>query len=166
MLFGEYAEQFIALPTWEGRPRETTALSRQAWHPLIQTLGGGQGHGIGARLIARLVELAGLPDRMTVLIEANGGSDGNETVDESGNGIGIACSEAARGRLIHGVEVRRGLVERYFIVAPTEWNFHPEGAAAQALSLIAGSGRRDARDLANLMITAFDPCVEYSLAVH
>jgi hypothetical protein len=31
-------------------------------------------------------------------------------------------------------------VERYFIVAPTEWNF-TEGAAAQALSLIAGSGR-------------------------
>ena len=51
-------------------------------------------------------------------------------------------------------------------MAPTEWNFHPAGAAAKALSLIAGSGRRDARDLADLMIAAFDPCVEYSLAVH
>ena len=70
MLFGEDAERFIALPTWEGRPRETTALSRQARHPLIQALGDGRGHGIGARLVARLVELAGLPDRMTVLIEA------------------------------------------------------------------------------------------------
>ena len=57
-------------------------------------------------------------------------------------------------------------MERYLIVAPTEWNFHPEGAAAQALALIAGSGRSDARGLADLMITAFDPCVEYSLAVH
>ena len=82
MLFGEDAERFIALPTWEGRPRETTALSRQARHPLIQALGDGRGHGIGARLVARLVELAGLPDRMTVLIEAgNTGSEGDEAVD-------------------------------------------------------------------------------------
>lgn len=167
MLFGEDAEQFIALPTWEGRPRETTALSRQAWHPLIQVLGDGRGHGIGARLIARLVELAGLPDRMTAIIEtADSGSEDEEAVDACGDGIGIARSEAARGRLIHGIEIQRGLVERYLIVAPTEWNFHPEGAAVRALELIAGSGRSDARGLADLMITAFDPCVEYSLAVH
>lgn len=166
-LFGEDAEQFIALPTWEGRPRETTALSRQARHPLIQVLGDDYGHGIGARLIARLVELAGLPDRTTALVEATSSErEGDETVDGSENGVGIACSEAARGRLIHGVEIRHGFVERYLIVAPTEWNFHPKGAAAQALSLIAGSGRPDARNLADLMIGAFDPCVEYSLAVH
>jgi len=167
MLFGEDAEQFIALPTWEGRPRETTALSRQAWHPLIQMLGDGRGHGIGARLVARLVELSALPDRMSAIIgAANSGSEGEEAVDAFADGIGIASSEAARGRLIHGVEIQRGLVERYLIVAPTEWNFHPEGAAARALALIAGSGRSDARGLADLMITAFDPCVEYSLAVH
>lgn len=167
MLFGENAEQFIALPTWEGRPRETTALSRQARHPLIQALGDGREHGIGARLVARLVELAGLPDRMTDLGEAGSlGSEGDEAVDACGDGIGIARSEAARGRLIHGVEIQRGLVKRYLIVAPTEWNFHPEGAAARALAQIAGSGRSDARGLADLMITAFDPCVEYSLAVH
>ncbi|QWG14596.1 nickel-dependent hydrogenase large subunit [Bradyrhizobium sediminis] len=166
-LFGEDAERFIALPTWEGRPRETTALSRQARHPLIQALGYGCGHGIGARLVARLVELAGLPDRMTVLIEGeNTGSEGDEADDACGEGVGIARSEAARGRLIHGVEIQHGVVQRYLIVAPTEWNFHPEGAAAQALALIAGSGRSDARGLADLMITAFDPCVEYSLAVH
>lgn len=167
MLFGEDAEQFIALPTWEGRPRETTALSRQVWHPLIQVLGDGQGHGIGARLIARLVELAGLPGRMTAVIAASGAGIGGADVASAGaGGIGIARSEAARGQLIHGVEVEDGLVKRYLILAPTEWNFHPRGAAAQALALIAGSGRRDARNLADLMITAFDPCVEYNLAVH
>jgi coenzyme F420-reducing hydrogenase alpha subunit len=166
-LFGEDAKRFIALPTWEGRPRETTALSRQARHPLIQALGDGRGHGIGARLVARLVELAGLPDRMTLLIEeGNTGSENDEAVDTCGVGIGIARSEAARGRLIHGIEIQHGVVARYLIVAPTEWNFHPEGAAARALALIAGSGRSDARGLADLMITAFDPCVEYSLAVH
>jgi len=166
MLFGDDAERFVALPTWEGRPRETTALSRQLSHPLIQAFGIGQGHGIGARLVARLVELAGLPGRMTAHVEAASTWRDDEAVDGCGEGIGIACSEAARGRLIHAVELRHGIVARYFIVAPTEWNFHPEGAAARALALIAGSGRSDARGLAELMIGAFDPCVEYSLAVH
>lgn len=166
MLFGEDAERFVALPTWEGRPRETTALSRQLSHPLIQALAIGQGHGIGARLIARLVELAGLPGRMIAHVEAVSTGSDHQAVDTCGEGIGIGRGEAARGRLIHGVELRRGIVERYLIVAPTEWNFHPEGAAARALALIAGSGRSDARGLAELMIGAFDPCVEYSLAVH
>jgi coenzyme F420-reducing hydrogenase alpha subunit len=164
LMFGKDAELFVAQPTWKGRPRETTALTRQVGHPLIRALGDGCGHGIGARLVARLVELAGLPERIAALAMATGESD--DATEPFGKGIGIAHSDAARGRLIHGVEIRNGLVERYLIVAPTEWNFHPEGSAARALALIAGSGRGDARDLADLMITAFDPCVEYSLAVH
>ena len=91
---------------------------------------------------------------------------GDDTVNSGKVGIGIARTEAARGRLVHGVEILDGLVRRYLILAPTEWNFHPQGAAAQALALIAGSGRSDARGLADLMIIAFDPCVEYSLTVH
>jgi hypothetical protein len=167
MLFGDDAARFIAQPTWRARPRETTALSRQSEHPLIRSLGDGCGHGIGARLAARLVELADLPDRMTAIVETTKGERGaDDAVNGPNSGIGIARSEAARGRLIHGVEVQDGLVKRYLILAPTEWNFHPQGAAAQALALIAGSGRRDARGLADLMITAFDPCVEYSLTVH
>jgi uptake hydrogenase large subunit len=167
MLFGDAAERFIAEPTWQARPRETTALSRQSEHPLIRSLGDGRGHGIGARLAARLVELAGLPDRMTdIIATANIDHGVNDEVNSGNVGIGIARSEAARGRLIHGVEVQRGLVKRYLILAPTAWNFHPQGPAAQALALIAGSGRSDARDLADLMITAFDPCVEYNLTVH
>jgi hypothetical protein len=166
-LFGDNADTFVHLPTWEGRPRETTALSRQARHPLIRLLADAPGYGIGARLVARLVELATLPGRMTELIEAAIDATGrDDAVEARRDGIGIAHSEAARGRLIHGIEIQHGLVERYLIVAPTEWNFHPEGAAARALALIAGSGRDDVRGLADLMITAFDPCVEYSLAVH
>jgi coenzyme F420-reducing hydrogenase alpha subunit len=166
LLFGEDAEQFVARPIWQGRPRETTALSRQLGHPLIDALGGADGYGIGARLVARLVELAALPDRIAVLIDAMATDERDGAAEACGDGIGIARSEAARGRLIHGVEIHNGVVERYVIVAPTEWNFHPTGAAARALASIAGSGRSDARELADLMITAFDPCVEYSLTVH
>ena len=37
------------------------------------------------------------------------------------------------GRLIHAVEIADGVVKRYRILAPTEWNFHPQGAAAKGL---------------------------------
>jgi coenzyme F420-reducing hydrogenase alpha subunit len=142
-------------------------LSRQAAHPLLSALRCARGHGIVARLVARLVELAALPDRIAALVAAIGTAhEGGEAADKCEKGIGIACAEAARGRLIHGVAIQNGRVERYFIVAPTEWNFHPEGAATRALALIAGSGRADARELADLMIGAFDPCVEHRLAVH
>ena len=53
----------------------------------------------------------------------------------SGTGLGVA--EAARGRLIHAVEIADGVVQRYRILAPTEWNFHPQGAAAKGLAGIA-----------------------------
>jgi hypothetical protein len=164
LLFGEAAEQFVARPTWDGCPRETTALSRQLGHPLIDGLGGADGYGIGARLVARLVELAAMPDRIAALLDATA-ADGDGTA-EAPDGIGMARSETARGQLIHGVEIHGGLVQRYVIVAPTEWNFHPAGAAVRALAFIARSGRDDVRELADLMITAFDPCVEYSLTVH
>jgi coenzyme F420-reducing hydrogenase alpha subunit len=165
LLFGEAAEQFVARPTWDGRPRETTALSRQFGHPLIDVLGGTDGYGIGARLAARLVELAALPDRIAALMDATA-TDGGGVPEACRDGIGMVRSETARGQLIHGVEIHGGLVQRYVIVAPTEWNFHPAGAAARTLGLIASSGRDDARELADLMITAFDPCVDYNLTVH
>jgi hypothetical protein len=48
------------------------------------------------------------------------------------------------------------------VLAPTEWNFHPEGAAAQALAGLPS----DAPDLAprvRLLMAALDPCVPFEL---
>ncbi len=58
----------------------------------------------------------------------------------TGSGIGLA--ETARGLLLHRVQVERGLVTDYRIVAPTEWNFHPGGPLAQGLN---GRSAADAR---------------------
>ncbi len=73
--------------------------------------------------------------------------------------------EAARGRLVHGVEIEDDIVRRYAILAPTEWNFHWHGAAAHGLADIAGRGS-DVRALADLFVTAVDPCVGYELKVN
>jgi hypothetical protein len=95
----------------------------------------------------------------------------NQTDSDTGNAVipasGFALAEAARGALLHRVEVADGLVQRYQILAPTEWNFHPDGVVAQGLERIArsGVGGTELERLARLYITAVDPCVEYRLSV-
>jgi Ni,Fe-hydrogenase I large subunit len=81
--------------------------------------------------------------------------------------VGIGLSEASRGLLVHRVVIADALVQRYQVVAPTEWNFHPKGVVAQGLAAIARSGVSIAEleRLAHLYITAVDPCVEYQLSV-
>ena len=50
-----------------------------------------------------------------------------------GDGIGLGWAENARGRLLHLVQLQGGRAALYRIVAPTEWNFHPDGPFAAAL---------------------------------
>ena len=38
--------------------------------------------------------------------------------------------------LLHLMQVKDGRVGRYVIVAPTEWNFHPQGAFVGELSAV------------------------------
>ncbi|MBK1617110.1 hypothetical protein CKO42_01320 [Lamprobacter modestohalophilus] len=85
----------------------------------------------------------------------------------TGTGTGVGSAEAARGLLVHRVTMINGRVEQYQILAPTEWNFHPQGVVAQGLTAIARSGAEGAEleRLARLYITAVDPCVDYKLYV-
>jgi len=50
--------------------------------------------------------------------------------------------------------------EAYRVLAPTEWNFHPRGVLAQALSALRGP---QAADNARTLAVAFDPCVEFTV---
>ena len=94
-----------------------------------------------------------------------------DTAADTGNAgaitSGVALAEAARGALLHRVEIADAVVQRYQILAPTEWNFHPEGVVAQGLAGIAhsGVGGAELERLARLYITAVDPCVAYRLSV-
>ena len=54
----------------------------------------------------------------------------------------------------------------YAIVAPTEWNFHPEGALVRGLVGRDGRRRGDAAAReANLLVQALDPCVACEVEV-
>ena len=48
-----------------------------------------------------------------------------------------------------------GGVLDYRVLAPTEWNFHPDGALARAVAALAP----DDLDAARLLAAAYDPCV-------
>jgi hypothetical protein len=79
-----------------------------------------------------------------------------------GDGQAIAWCEMARGLLLHWVQLdSHGAVAQYRVLSPTEWNFHPQGALALALTARLPQDVVAAQTLA----AAFDPCVECSVAV-
>ncbi|MGZ8180561.1 MAG: nickel-dependent hydrogenase large subunit, partial [Methylobacter sp.] len=81
----------------------------------------------------------------------------------SNEGIGLAQVHAARGLLIHRLELHQGRVCDYCIVAPTEWNFHPEGVVVQGLKQLQAEAPNNLQRQAELLINAVDPCVQYAL---
>jgi len=163
------ADRFVALPEWGAQPCETTPLTRQIDHPLIQSLLPCYGAGLLTRMVARLLELASLPARLQQLLHELMGGQAAETdapIDDHGDGeSGLGMVEAARGRLIHRVAQADGIIRRYQILAPTEWNFHPEGVVARGLLGLVADNDHLLKHYAGLFINAVDPCVGYRLEV-
>jgi coenzyme F420-reducing hydrogenase alpha subunit len=155
---------YCARPDWDGVVYETGALARLWWHPLIAALRADRGNGLFTRLVARLIDSRDFVAEMreqASRLEAHPGAITPGTA--SGAGLGIV--ECARGRLVHRVAVAVGRVTDYKILAPTEWNFHPEGPLARGLAG-AGVGSGTAIDQAiGLFVTALDPCVGCDLTV-
>lgn len=74
---------------------------------------------------------------------------------------GIGWVEMARGLLVHRVSLNDdATVAQYRVLAPTEWNFHPHGIAAQAISDLSSDTPDLGRRIA-LIMSALDPCVPY-----
>ncbi len=155
-------EGFVLQPAWQGRTACTGPWARlhqgaptQPWTAWAL---------LGSRL-AELVRLC-LPDAPG---EAGAGwlTWGSLV---SGPRQGLAWVEMARGLLIHQVtldDAAPGVTPRVRacqVLAPTEWNFHPEGVAAQALASLPA----DAPDLparVGLLMAALDPCVPFDIVV-
>lgn len=156
------ADRFIAAPQFAGLCRETSPFTRVREDKLVTAVTAAYGPGLLARFTARLVELAGIPARLR-----DSSQEDVESVSEQGplQGSGIAQVEAARGRLVHHVVLGDGRVVRYQILAPTEWNFHPNGVLAEGLSGLAVDSVAALRQQAALLINAIDPCVGYELRI-
>ena len=160
--------EFIAHPTWQGLRCESNAYTRQRQHKLVAAVVEHHGDGLLARVTARLVELAGLAQQIrgdvTDLLGPKPGLPGSAGSAETGQGV--AMIEAARGRLLHWLRLEQGVIGDYAILAPTEWNFHPNGVAVQGLMRLPVESEERLKQQAALWINAIDPCVAYELRVH
>ncbi|ODB98338.1 nickel-dependent hydrogenase large subunit [Candidatus Thiodiazotropha endoloripes] len=159
------ADDFISAPDWQGQIYETGPLTRQLSHPLIEQLMQLYGQGVIPRLVARLLELASIPAKLTrQLSRLKGTSDSIERhhdTELSQQGLGEV--EAARGRLFHRAVQQDGVIRQYQIVAPTEWNFHPRGVVCQGLKSLSAKHQKQLMQQAELLIGAVDPCVGFQL---
>jgi Ni,Fe-hydrogenase I large subunit len=127
------------------------------------------GQGLMARLAARLAEagrVIGSFSRGNP--EVTPGQDTLRAM-AAPNGWGAGIVHSARGMLIHALRLDGWKVADFRILAPTEWNFHPEGAVVRALQSLGrdegfGSVRNQQR-LALLVAAAYDPCVHCNIFV-
>ncbi|MFI3156769.1 MAG: Ni,Fe-hydrogenase I large subunit [Methylococcaceae bacterium] len=154
---------FSRAPHWQGRCFETTLLNRQRLQPLIAELLSRYGNGLIVRMLGRLLEVALIPRQLRQLFAPIKNAGVLSADNAPSNGIGLAQVQAARGLLIHRLELRQGRVYDYRLIAATEWNFHPEGVVAQGLKQLQAEDSNDLRRQAELLINAIDPCVQYAL---
>ena len=131
----------------------------------MRSLGELHGNGLLPRLTARLVELAELVGEIRAGIpDLQREQAGSERSDVE-SGVGISQVEAARGRLVHRVRLESGLVASYRILAPTEWNFHPDGVLVRGLAGLEADSELSLKAQADLLINTIDPCVGYRLRI-
>lgn len=155
---------FAAAPIWRNGPAETGALARTADHPLIDAALQDVGNTAAVRFLARLAELAMLDRRLAALAPGEAVAPWS-TRSSPAPGTGFGATDTARGILLHLAHIDKDRVVGYRIVAPTEWNFHPEGAFVQGLAGFAADSVQAAERATKLMAHALDPCVAYEVAV-
>jgi Ni,Fe-hydrogenase I large subunit len=142
---------FERTPAWRGAPAETGAIARVASTTAFDTCRAGDRDAAIARCAARLIELARLasaePPTLSGALPLAAGE-------------GIGWVETARGLLVH--RVRLGMDTRiaaYRVVAPTEWNFHPDGAVPRGLAAATFADAAAAARAARWLVQSLDPCV-------
>jgi hypothetical protein len=152
---------FAERPHWQGDAAETGP-----WTRLGRSVAAQPALSLWYRLGARLADLLQLAATTTPTAPAAAGSGLAFGALNLGRGQGIAWSEMSRGLLLHWVQLEDGPLQAdsaraasYRVLAPTEWNFHPQGALAEALR----SGRLDAAQ-AGLAGSVLDPCIAFEVA--
>lgn len=143
---------FCRLPHWQGAAAETGALARQ------QGRVGSEGMAFSARWLARLEELRDWAGNGTRV-----GAGGTASAVPVTPARGRALVETARGLLMHEIALDGERIADYFIVAPTEWNFHPQGPLAGWLIGRNAADRAAANCFAARAVAALDPCVRWEL---
>ncbi|MBQ0807007.1 MAG: hypothetical protein KBT55_03460 [Porticoccus sp.] len=142
---------------------ETGALLRMFNQPLVKQSREEHNHCLSMRMTALLVETDLLLQGTQFPRQDN---KSITSVSEQGH----SEVETTRGRLTHALSLKKNssgepVIKNIAIVAPTDWNFHPNGAAAQLLSEIPTVSKEKTYQSAELLIQLINPCVAYHLEV-
>jgi hydrogenase large subunit len=147
---------------------ETGALARQVvnGHPLIRERIEAAGGNVANRVFARLLELALVLPEMERWVQALEPGEPFCTHGElADQAAGVGLVEAARGSLGHWLQVERGLIRNYQIIAPTTWNFSPrdrDGLPGPLEHALVGTpvGQDEETPVAvQHVVRSFDPCM-------
>ena len=153
---------FTRQPHWQQQSAETGPWTRLN-QPHPETF-----NTAWLRLGARLAELVRLS------LPEDGDDSGHSSAQwlqsgslSIGENAGLAWVEMARGLLIHFIQTdcpgAGAKIRLCRVLAPTEWNFHPEGAVAQQLETLPARLTPDNAQHVRALMTAFDPCVRFDL---
>lgn len=153
----ELDAEFAARPVFHGVAAETGALGYYAEKPLLHEIMQQRSSRWLARVMARVL------DMLSIVVEEYRGR-----LDSTGmsGAAGLATVKTARGLLMHRVRLEAGKVGDYLAVAPTEWNFHPQGAVVAGLEGMLADSREKLAHLARVHVLSLDPCVEYSIEIN
>ncbi len=150
---------FCEAPTLDGTPAEVGPLAAQR-HPLIADAVAHWGSTLATRLLAAALDAPVVAERLLHALDGLTNDDPVEAdLTRSGRGAGVV--ETARGPLAYLVDAADGHVRMLRSVAPTEWNFHPDGPFRAALD--AAPPVSDPMFATRLLAASFDPCVPFSV---
>lgn len=140
--------EFSLRPQWQGAPAETGAQARS----------GIARASLAGRWRQRFAELESWSRGETGV-----GAVGTASAIAVAPGVGRAAVETARGLLLHEVALDDERVADYVIVAPTEWNFHPQGMLATWLAGLDASDAEALKRRIEFAVASFDPCVGWEV---
>lgn len=119
------------------------------------------GDSIFSRILARVCEISKLLEHSKKLIKDLDLSEPSyiePSVDISKLSFnGYSAVEAARGTLIHKVEIEEGIIKNYEIITPTQWNLSGGTKTKHGVSQKAMVGLSDIKT-AELVFKSFDVC--------
>lgn len=150
---------YVLHPRYAGRPAETGPLARQASTPTVARALALSGPCVATRLLALWMELRAdwgryARDRAdSALVRAHGPRPG----------VGLAQVACARGTLTHRVVLAGATIAQYQVLAPTEWNFHPDGPLADGLAGLPVQTGAGALRAAETLAAALDACVRVAV---
>lgn len=153
----EGGEAFAARPALPGRIAETGAPARLALRGIALPA-----EGMASRMAARLIEIGEACAQLQQPVAEAGGWFHAAPLENGG----YAAVESPRGRLYHMVwRDASGTPARYLTLAPTEWNFHPQGPFARALAGGKLSPTAQINDTIATLAALYDPCVACDIRI-